>query len=259
MLLGCGPDSITPVAPVIRCAGCLEYDAVSPGTAFDVYVAWTARCTNDGPLPDTSQTYACDEQPFIARVACSGAACSVSPPSASAGGARFSGEGELGVVLTDEGDVEVTVELEHAETGEISSQTFSYKVRRPERIALDCWWNSDPLAKTCVDQGTYKLCETTTWRPCEANLALEPEGGNPLSIWVYGEAQGMPVRLMPVAQVSFAGFTPDGVAQNDGAPHDNPDALLEADRFSARLTQPGKYAISASFAALSTSLTIDAR
>jgi len=259
MLVGCGPDRATDVRPGIACSGCLDYDAVSPGAAFDFRVAWTARCTDDGPLPDTSTTYSCSEQPFIARVECNGAACGVNPASASSGGARFNGEGELGIVLSEEGQVDVKVELEHAETGELSSQTFSFTVRQPERLVIDCWSNFDPLGHTCTDMGSYKLCETPTWQPCDESLTLEPERGNPLSIWIYGEAQGLPIRLMPAPTVSFEGFTPDGPAGSDGATHDNPDALLDADRFKAVLTAPGQYGVSASFDVLSSSLLIDAR
>ncbi len=259
LLMGCAPDKTSEVAPSISCAGCLDYDAVSPGATFDIRVAWTARCTDEGPLPDTSTTYACNEQPFIARVLCNGAACGVTPASASSAGARFTGEGEIGVVLSEEGDVELTVELEHTESGETSLQSFSFTVREPQRLVIDCWWNFDPLARTCTDEGSYRWCETPTWSPCEGTLTLEPEHANPLSIWVYGEALGLPIRLMPAANVSFEGFTADGYASSDGAPHENPEALLEADRYSAALTSPGRFGIAASFGVLSESLEMDAQ
>jgi hypothetical protein len=259
LLVGCAPDRTTEVASSISCAGCLDYDAVSPGATFDIRVAWTARCTDEGPVPDTSTTYTCNEQPFFARVLCNGAACGVTPGSASSDGARFTGEGELGVVLSEEGDLELTVELEHAGTGEVSSQSFSFTVREPARLVIDCWWNFDPLARTCTDEGSYKWCETPTWSPCEGTLMLEPEHANPLSIWVYGEAEGVPIRLMPEASVSFEGFMTDGYAGSDGAPHDDPSALLEADRYSAELTTPGQYGVSASFGVLSSSLSMDAQ
>jgi hypothetical protein len=259
ILMSCGPDRRTEVLPEITCADCLDYDAIAPAARFDIRVAWTARCTDDGPLPDTSQTYACDEQPFIATAQCHGAACSLNPTAVGSGGTRFTGEGELGVVLSEEGDVELIVELEHAETGESFSQSFFFTVRQPDQIAIDCWWDSDPLARTCIDKGSYKWCETPTWRPCEEGLTLEPEGGTPMSIWVYGQWQGLPVRLMPAAAVSFQGFTPDAADGSDAAPHDDPDALLEADRFTATLTTAGQYGIAATFGPLSSSLAIDAR
>jgi hypothetical protein len=252
----CGPDARSDVSPKVGCPECERYDAVTPGQDLQVRVEWTAWCTDDGVLPDTSSTYPCDKQPFYALARCDGAPCEFDPGTASDGGVAFDGEGNLRVRPLAAGDLTLTIALEHADTGDRVEREFSIKVREPEKLVIDCWFDSDPLGRNCTDEGSYRWCESPSWGPCTEQFALEPEGGNPLSIWIYGSAQGVPVRLEPA--VSFGAFEPTHYDADYVPAHDDAAAVEEADRWSATLTSAGTYSVSARFGALQASLTTEA-
>jgi hypothetical protein len=207
-------------------------------------------------LPDTSTTYPCDKQPFVASARCEGATCSVEPSQAGGSGVNFDGEGVIRVRPTSVGDLTLSIELEHGETGERFKQSHTLLIREPDRLVIDCWFNSDPRARNCTDAGSQVLCEET-WTTCKETFAVETDGGNPFSIWIYGEAAGLPVALVP--QVSFEGFSADTRDFDYVPTHDNPQAVEEASRFSTIVTQPGTYTISAVHQEVSVSFTTAAR
>jgi hypothetical protein len=246
VVAGCGDETRTLVKPAVTCADC-SHDAVMPGTDLRFHVAWQAHCTTQGPLPDTSTTKACDLQPFTARVTCAGGPCEFDPAGADAG-IDLSGEGSIVVRPTAPGDLTISVDLTNRSNAATFTTSTALGVRVPERLVVDCWYDSDPKGRNCIDKGSYRECPTPSWVPCSPTGKLEVEGGNPVSIWIYGQAADRIVFLTPV--VTFEGFATDHHDQSYVPPHTNPMARGDADAWSTRLTTPGAFVALASFGAL---------
>ena len=262
---GSDPDKMTPVRAGIvggPTQASADY-AVLPQTEYSFLVSWTAWCTYDGVLPDTSTTTACDEQPFLARVSCEGAPCATDPADA-VGGIMLRGAATIRVRLTAPGDLRLAVELEHATTHETIRKEMAIAVRTPEKLVIDCIYNPAPTAGTnCVPSGmgtacTFDPAKAVPYMPCPATGTFDGETGSPISIWIYGETGELPVLLSPPAEVTFGGFQPE-LTSYVQADHAQPRAAGAAARFSARIKTAGVYQVNARFGALESQLQTELR
>src|SRR3954468_25104096 len=134
--------------------------AYLPGTEFHLEVSWTAWCTQEGLIPETSTTRTCDEQPFVARVSCAGAPCDVTPGEVLTGGAIMRGVGEIVVRVPAPGDLRLDVAIEHVGTHETASRHGVVPVRALDEVVVDCKVQlqdaSDP--PRCTPQRGYVVC-----------------------------------------------------------------------------------------------------
>jgi hypothetical protein len=226
-------------------------------------VSWTAWCTYDGALPDTSTTRACDEQPFTVRVSCDGAPCETDP-SGAVGGIMLRGAATIRVRLTAPGDLRLVVELEHATTYETIRKEMAIAVRTPEKVVIDCIYNPAPTAgNNCVPSGTGTACtydpaKAVPYMPCPATGTFDAENGSPISIWIYGQSGELPVQLDPPAEMTFGGFQPELTSYVQSG-HAQPRAAGAAAKFSARVKTAGLYEMRARFGALESQLQTELR
>lgn len=239
----CGPSEKSEVAPGVRCLNCEGYNAVTPGAELELWLEWTAWCRYDG-VGDTSSTEMCDEQPFIATIECNGAACELEDD-AFATGVELDGFESTVVSVTGEGDLTLDVELVHAQSGETYRRAYDVVVREPDEIVIDCTYDSDPQRRNCIQQDGYLECEVS-WVPCAPDGIFESEGGNPLSIWVYGMSDAGAVWLVDRPIVRFDGFEATEEYETSWRGHTE-DAIVEAERFEAVVTQAGGYRVTATF------------
>jgi hypothetical protein len=221
--------------------------AYLPGTSIDISVWWTARCTTDGVLPDTSSTKNCDEQDFTATVTCSGGPCDLDPPTASSGIA-LTGEGMINVKLPAVGDVAIDVVLEHSGTHEQLAQRGQIAIRDMERLVIDCRIQPfDAANPRCVQRMNYVECFDVPWVACPASTTVDPTWGTPVSMWIYGEGGGLalatttrePTAIHPLEpEVAFSGLTLPETQYVDNA-HANAGAAQVALKFKADLKTAG--------------------
>lgn len=194
-LTGCMSTTQTQVKPDILLPLDEGAPAVAslPGTVVDIGVSWTARCTTDGVVPDTSTTEACDEQDFIATVTCSGGPCELDPPAA-ASGVAMTGEGKVHAKLPAAGDVAIDVVIEHAGTHERLAKHGRIAIRAMDRLVVDCRMQAyDAANPRCVERENFTECFDRPWVACPATATADPVWGTPVSVWVYGEGGGLPI------------------------------------------------------------------
>jgi len=196
-LAGCLSTTQTEVRPEILLPLDEGTPAVAsvPGTVVDVGVAWTARCTTDGVVPDTSTTEACDEQAFVATVTCSGGPCELDPPAA-ASGVAMTGEGKVHVTLPAAGDVAIDVVIEHAGTHARLAKKGRIAIRAMDRLVIDCRMQAyDAASPRCVERENFTECFDRPWVACPTTgtATADPVWGTPVSVWVWGEGGGLPI------------------------------------------------------------------
>lgn len=184
-------------------------EASLPGTVLDVLVSWTALCTTEGLLPDTSTTENCDEQDFIATVTCSGGPCELDPPTA-ATGLPLTGEGKIQIAFPAAGDIAVNVEIARVGSKARLAKRGQIAIRPMERLVVDCRLQAyDPAMPRCVQRTGFIECFDGPWIACPATAAIDPVWGTPVSIWVYGEGGGLPISAVPATvEVTGLGISP---------------------------------------------------
>lgn len=252
------PDEKTPVEP--RIVPWAFEDAPPSiahvtGTEVVLDLSWAARCTYDGWLPDTGETELCDEQPFRATVSCDGP-CELDPPEL-ATGLELDGAGTAQIRLVAPGDVDLEVTLEHLETGQTFRRSGQLAVRDREALVIDCVVQPyDAETPRCEQRDGFVLCQDVPYEPCSTEMAIDPQWGTPIEIWVYSVGDGYPlapgsripgtVADLSLPEVTFADLEPRRADTVRPDAHADPRAAPVARAFKMEGEEPGMLAIHAS-------------